>query len=191
MNNTNFTMRIFSLMALILLSTLISQGQVWYKANDPFGGNILKMHETGNGDILCGTNRGLFKSTDNGDNWTSISGESANLPVLDVNSNSSGIYFSLFYYSLKRSNDGGQTWELIPAVDWTSLSRIVINDDNMIFLNTNNGVWRSVDDGDNWTQLGIGGNTLALSTLEFSPDGDLYAGTFNKKIYRSAGISRR
>jgi len=186
MRVTNFTKQLFSSLILILLSTFISNAQDWYKANEPFGGNILSIHEAGDGTLLCGTTLGLYKSTDNGENWESISGEAANWPVLSVNSTSSGMYLALFYYTLKRSYDGGQTWETIPAVDWDALDEIVVNDDDEIFLNTTNEVWRSSDEGDTWTHLSINVPGNKFGTLKLSPDGEFYGSSYNHKIYRSS-----
>ena len=185
MKNKKFAKQFLSSVILILLSTYVSHAQNWYEANNPFGGNVLAMHETNDGALLCGTTRGLFKSTDNGENWEAISGEYENLPVLDVKSTPSGMYISLFSYFLRRSYDEGLNWETIPAQDWTSLSDIVVNDAGLIFLNTNNSVWRSSDNGDTWTQLTVDVNVNLLRKLEISPDGELFAGTYNKKIYRS------
>lgn len=181
-----YTKQLIIIAGIILLSSFISDAQNWYEANNPYGGNILCMHEASNGTLLCGTTRGLYKSTDNGENWESISGESANMPVLSVNSTSSGMYLALFYYTLKRSYDGGQTWETIPAVDWDALDEIVVNNDDVIFLNTTNSVWKSSDEGDNWTQLSFNVPGNKFATLKLSPDGELFAAAYNHKIYRSS-----
>jgi len=180
-----FTKQLLTTAIIVLLSTYLSNAQSWYKANNPFGGNILSIHETNDGVLLCGTNRGLYKSTDNGDNWDLISGEYSNLSTLDVSSTSSGMYISLFAYFLRRSYDGGQSWETIPAQDWTSLNKIIVNDDDQIFINTNNSVWRSSDDGETWTQLETGVNGNRFYAFQISPDGELFGTSYNEKIYRS------
>jgi len=171
---------------LLVFSSLNSEAQTWYQANNPFGGRILAIHETADGSLLAGTTRGLYKSTDNGENWSSISGEFENFAILSVNSTPSGMYISQFSYTLRRSFNEGQSWETIEPQDWTSLTNIVVNDAGDIFINTNNLVWRSSDNGDSWIQLDmiIPGNRFR--TLEISPDGDLYGATFNKKIVRSS-----
>lgn len=168
-----------------MTSTLNSKAQTWYQANNPFGGRILTMHETSNGLLLAGTTRGLYKSTNNGESWSSISGEFENFAVLSTNSTPSGMYISQFSYTLSRSFDEGQSWEVIEPQDWTSLTNIVVNDAGGIFINTNNLVWKSSDNGDSWVQLDMTIPGNRLRTLEISPDGELYGATFNKKIIRS------
>lgn len=178
--------RILNSAFLLILSVFVCDAQTWYKANNPFGGNVIEMHQTEGGALLCGTTRGLYRSTDNGNNWQSISGMYENFATQGVNSTPSGMYISLFGPYLRRSYDEGQTWETIPAQNWTSHNIIVVNDNGQIFLNTNNSVWRSSDEGDNWTQLTVDTNVPSLLTLEISPDGELFAGTYSSTIYRSS-----
>lgn len=170
---------------LALFNPLLGQAQSWFEANNPFGGRVLQIHETSEGSLLAGTTRGLYRSFNNGATWQNISGEFPNFPVLDVNSTPTGTLISLFSTLLRRSVDGGATWETLPAQDWTSLNIIVVNGVGQIFINTNNSVWRSSDNGDTWTRLTIDTNVPSLRALELSPDGELFAGTFNRKIYRS------
>jgi len=186
MRHSIFSIQTISIIIFLVFSSLNSEAQTWYQANNPFGGRILAIHETADGSLLAGTTRGLYKSTDNGENWSSISGEFENFAILSVNSTPSGMYISQFSYTLRRSFNEGQSWETIEPQDWTSLTNIVVNDAGDIFINTNNLVWRSSDNGDSWIQLDmiIPGNRFR--TLEISPDGDLYGATFNKKIVRSS-----
>ncbi|MBK6369127.1 MAG: hypothetical protein IPI72_02650 [Flavobacteriales bacterium] len=176
------------LLSLFLLgtTTTVCEAQTWYRANDPFGGNVIEMDRTNDGSLLCATGRGLFRSTDNGENWQNISGAYSDLPVGDVKATPSGTYFSYVAPYLRRSYDEGQSWETLPAMDWTSMNKIVVNDAGWIFLNTNNSVWRSTDEGDTWTQLTINGVGNSYGTLEISPDGELYAASHNAKIHRSS-----
>ena len=186
MQNSLFTKQLLLSVVFILSISYSAFAQDWFEANNPYGGKILSMHETTDGIFLCGTNRGLYKSADNGETWESISDGFENFATLDVNSTSNGGYFSLFGYTLRRSSDGGQSWETIPAQDWTALNKIVINADDQIFLNTNNSLWRSSDNGDTWTQLetGVAGNRF--NALAISPDGELFGSSYNKKILRSS-----
>lgn len=177
--------RLLNTAVLILFSCLMSFSQTWYKANNPFGGRILQIHETSDGILLCGTTQGLYKSWDYGDHWQSISGGEDAFAFLDVQSTPSGMYVSLFYNGIRRSYDAGQTWQPVTSDDWTSLNIIVVKD-SFLFVNTNNSVWRSTNDGDSWSKLTIDNNVNSLTTLELSPDGELFAGTYNKKIYRSS-----
>jgi photosystem II stability/assembly factor-like uncharacterized protein len=187
MQINKFSIRFFGISIILFLFAFVCEGQVWYKANNPFGGRVLEMHETSDSVLLCGTSSGLFKSIDNGENWQSISGNFIGFPVSAINSTPSGMYIAAFSgVFLRRSFDGGQTWDTIPSQNWTSIGKIVVNSSGQIFLNTNNSVWRSSDNGNNWTQLTIDVNVTSLNELDISPDGELFAGSYKKKIYRSS-----
>lgn len=176
---------IVTLTLLLFFALPHATAQTWYKANDPFGGNIAAMHQTADGDLLCATTRGLYRSTDNGEHWLSISGGRDAYSFPSVSSTPSGMYIALFYYTVKRSYDDGQTWEALPTQGFTVVNHVVVNAAGQIFLKTNNSVWRSSDEGDSWTQLTLAAGVTGISELEISPDGDLFAATPNNKIYRS------
>lgn len=177
--------RLFYSLALLLVSTSSCTAQTWYKANDPFGGQVFQLTKADDGNLLCGTGRGLYSSSDNGESWEDISGEYGYLPVSDVQTTPTGMYIAVFNPYLRRSFDSGQTWETIPAQGWSSLNKIIVNETGQIFVNTNTSVWRSADNGDTWTQLTIASNVNSVSGLELSPDGELFVGSYNSKIYRS------
>lgn len=182
-----FTKQLLCIKVVFFLSTFICEAQTWYKANNPFGGRVLEMLETSDSVLLCGTGSGLFKSTDNGENWQSISGDYSAFGVPNVNSTPSGMYITAFgNYYLRRSFDGGQTWDTVPSQNLTpTYGKIVVNNSGQIFLQDNAFLWRSSDNGDTWSQLTIDVNVARFRTLELSPDGELFGGTYNKKIYRS------
>ncbi|NNC83841.1 MAG: T9SS type A sorting domain-containing protein [Flavobacteriales bacterium] len=181
--NTNY---LYSSILILMCGCFLSlHAQTWYPANDPSGGNALEIHKTSDGHLLCATTRGLYRSTDDGQNWQSISGGLQQLAVLDVVSTPSGALIAFFVTGPRRSTDNGDTWEdLIPG-DWISVGEAVVNASGTIFLNTNNSVWRSTDEGDTWEQLLNDGSTLLSSSLSISPDGELYVGTYNSRILRS------
>lgn len=177
----------FIFFSLVVVFTAPSaSAQTWYEANNPYAGNVLSLHETSEGALLCGTTRGLYKSVDGGGSWQSISAEYAAFATIGVSSTPDDMYIALFGYFLRRSFNGGQTWETLPAQDWTSLNNIVVNSAGAIFINTNNSVWRSTNNGDSWTQLMTDQNVPTFANLEISPDGDLFGSSYNNKIFRSS-----
>lgn len=180
-------MRSFLPLLLILLVFCIqSQAQwTWYPANNPYAANVIDLREAPNGDFLCGTNRGLFKSTDGGASWSNISGQYPYLAAGGIAITSNSTYVATFGPFMQRSTDGGQSWTSLAGGSWTSSSTMVTNSSGDIFIRTNSGVWRSADNGDNWTQLTIGGMTNQVASIEIAPDDDLFVGGFNKKVYRS------
>ena len=86
--------------------------------------------------------------------------------------------------SIYRSNDNGESWEIIH--DNLSISDLKINKQGDIFAATRfKGIYRSTDNGDNWTKINNGlTDTMAVYCLEISPNEQLYAGT-EKGIFYS------
>jgi hypothetical protein len=59
-----------------------------------------------------------------------------------------------------------------------------ISEDDIIYLGTANGIWKSFDNGDNWVFDTISQGNLVVYSLETKPNGIVYAGC-NHKIYYS------
>ncbi|MDQ3049223.1 MAG: glycosyl hydrolase, partial [Bacteroidota bacterium] len=126
---------------------------------------------------------GLWKSTDNGNSWTT---NTDHLPTLGVNdiaidpTNTNIMYIGTgdidagdtYGVGVLKSTDAGATWNTT-GLNWMtsqgrSVSKILINPNNpnMIFAATTNGVYKSIDQGITWLK------TLSLSNikdLEFKP----------------------
>ena len=92
-----------------------SQSNFWEQTNGPFGGNIQSLAINSNGDIFAGiVFGGMFRSTDNGDNWTAINTGLTNTRVhgaLAINSN--GDIFAGTIGGVFRSTDNGDNWTAI------------------------------------------------------------------------------
>ena len=115
-----------------------------------------------NGEMYAGTaelytgesNAGIFLSTDNGTNWTSV-GPSVNMPinciVMDLKANlyagtDNGIY---------ESTNNGISWGN-PALTGDAITpgALILDSDGVVFAGTNeNGVYLTTNDGSVWTQI--------------------------------------
>ena len=141
---------------------------------------------------------GIWKSTDAGASWTPLSD---NLPQLGVSgiavdpNNSSIIYIAtgddddLDTYSLgvMKSTNGGVTWNTtgLSFMDSSTRSNDIFinpNDSNMLWVATNNGVYKTSDAGVTWTNK-LSGN---VKDLKIKPNdySTLYA-VKNKKFFKS------
>jgi photosystem II stability/assembly factor-like uncharacterized protein len=128
---------------------------------------------------------GLYKSTDDGASWT----KDHSFPSSDVRSIRTGIqhpelvYASTSTFGVVRSQDGGATWqrntpELIDssfAFAWSI--EIDPMDDHTIYAQTfGDGVWRSTDRGDSWTQILTTDGKVAWD-MNIANNGDIYVAT--------------
>ncbi len=137
---------------------------------------------------------GIWKSIDKGISWNPLSD---NLPQIGVSgiaidpTNSDVIYiatgdddnYDTSSAGVFKSSDGGETWNqtgLNPDNTPSSMNDIYIhpNDVNILYVATNNGLYKSEDKGDNWTRI-LNGNIRDLKLKPGDPN-TIYAVTSDK-----------
>jgi photosystem II stability/assembly factor-like uncharacterized protein len=140
--------------------------------------------------LYVGTNSGVYKSTDGGNNWE-ISGLInlaticfAIMPI-DTNTIYAGTYGGGFF----KSTDGGTNWEAKnTGLGDLGVSSIVIDpkSTNIIYVATNGGVYKSIDGGNSWEAKNSGLTKLYAISLVIDPINTsmLYVGT-NSGVYKS------
>ncbi|RLC28065.1 MAG: glycosyl hydrolase, partial [Deltaproteobacteria bacterium] len=141
---------------------------------------------------------GLWKTTDEGANWVSLTD---NQPVLGVSAiainptNTDVIYIGTgdkdannnYSIGILKSTDGGTTWNTT-GLDWTiyqnrSIAKLLIdpNDNNTIFAATSAGLFKTTDAGETWNQL-LNGN---IDDLEFKPGDASTIYAITTRFYKS------
>jgi photosystem II stability/assembly factor-like uncharacterized protein len=132
----------------------------WYFGSGEFIGNSAG----GSGAPFRGN--GIYKSTDGGDSWTSLTSTASNTPesfdnVFDFVNNVivnplNGYVFVSAAYGIQRSKDGGATWDALLNSETGSAyyTEITMNSKGVLYAALNNaGIWRSADNGDTWTEI--------------------------------------
>ena len=131
----------------------------WYYGS----GELIGNSAGGSGASFRGN--GVYKSTDGGDSWTSLTSSASNTPqtvdLFDYVSNIvvnplNGYVFVSLIYGLRRSMDGGETWDspLVAEIVNSPYVDISVNSKGVLYAALNNGgIWRSADNGDNWTNI--------------------------------------
>ena len=149
------------------------------------------------GDLYAGTRvSGVYKSTDNGDNWAVTGLASGFIASLEMNS-SDHVFATQLEGKVHRSTDGGTNWtefddtDGLPDATNVDFNDLAINGDDDLFLATTAGLYSSFDDGATWALTGgldepfysmRFNNTI---TAENGVDGDILAGG-NRSMYRSS-----
>ncbi len=140
-----------------------------------------------NDDIFAATwDRGVFRSTDNGDNWAQINNGLTNLLIRSLAINSNSHIFAIADSGIFRSIDNGDNWTQINngLSDSIIIECLEINSNDHIFIGTDAGLFRTTNDGDNWTQIDNGFPDLYVGSLAISSNDHIFAGT-GDGVFRS------
>lgn len=129
-----------------------------------------------NPDVVWGgtATAGAWKSTNKGMNWELMT---RNMPITSIYSiaidtfNEDIVYIGEESGGIWKSTDGGLTWEQTGDASFQNLNHwardlhIAPDDNSKLFLASSQGLYRSDDAGENWTQV-ISGNHMEI---EFHP----------------------
>lgn len=166
--------------------------------------NTIEFHPTDANTYWIGSPAGgIWKTTNNGNSWTTSSDELTNLGVSDIAvdpQRPNVLYLATgdrdggdtYSYGLLKSTDGGDTWQTT-GLSWNVTSqrrigKVIVHptDTSIVVVATRIGIYRSTDAGLTFSQVQIGGfNTIITSPA--APD-TMFAGTVsngNARIYRS------
>ena len=155
---------IYTAAAIILLSSLMNTSSAQWKQVGYMitGTDTAKFNYTiksfGN-DVYFGTDKGLFKSNDNGDTWQSISYNSSgteNQVIRCVHATENGEIFAGSDKSLYKSDNGGNSWTTLSSLPQNlSYNDITQINGNIVVSHGENfktgGVYYSADGGTSWT----------------------------------------
>ncbi len=165
-----------------MLKMSTDNGESWEDLNAipaPSGVNCITFDTSG---ILYAAPRwdiGVYRSTDNTQTWELIiEDEVSSIGVNDVNQ----LFIGTEFGGMKRSSDGGSSWEIINnGLPLQQLSFILSND-NTIFA-AGFSPYRSTNNGDEWEEKAEGLIISNISSITVDTEGSIYALT--DKIWRS------
>ncbi len=128
-------------------------------ASMALGVNSIAVGPTNSDLIYAGTTSGLYRSTDQGEQWSKIEGSMADTYVSAVQFDP--VHPSTLYIAtsdrVQKSNDSGATWTpMTTGLEATSIRSLQISphDSRVLYIGTNGGgLYRSTDSGDHWQKL--------------------------------------
>jgi len=144
------------------------------------------------GFIYAGTQNGIYRSVDNGNNWENMGLENISVYCLTINSNDDIFAGTGGFYNIYNSIDLGQTW--IPLHENIAPNNVIslyINFNGVIFAGSGGdyGLMRSTDNGENWELILSLASCEQLQSICETTEGSLFLGTTNFMgeggVYRS------
>ena len=130
--------------------------------------------------LYAGTQNGVFRSEDNGRNWTSIG--LADKSIYTIAAKGGKIYAGENNSNghLYLSTDQGITWDPVPGNGLTTtwFNSIVLKDQYIFVASLWDGVFRSANGGTDWTKTSSGIKTLPVYSLALQKN-QLLAGTLS------------
>ncbi len=159
--------------------------------NEPSCSSVLT---TQTGSVLVGTQKGIYRSTNNGDSWSKVAGPSelqGDTTVSSFTKSGATLYAAtnsnqIFPAKarLLRSTDDGLTWSKgSSTLDSVSIYKIIAMPNGTVVARTSNGVRATTNGGDSWSTLGFYNNSIY--DVAVSTDGILYICYNQDGLYRS------
>jgi ligand-binding sensor domain-containing protein len=139
------------------------------------------------GHVFAGTDTGVYRTTDNGGNWSLVGVPGIRFGSKTIGIDSTGRIFAGTYGSgVYRSTDNGASWNAVnTGLAHMTIYALAINASEHIFVGTYGGVYRSTNNGGNWTTVNTGLSTVDTRGLAINSSGHLFAGTWGGGMFRS------
>lgn len=137
------------------------------------------------GNVFAGTFSGVFLSTDDGEDWSNPGTFSGRSVALAINQNGH-IFSASGQDEVYRSTDGGVNWtESDVGTFFNRVEPLAISNTGYIFAGTEEGIFYSVNNGDQWIALSTGLPNSIVFALTFLDNGHLLAGTECDGVFRN------
>ena len=164
----------------IFTINLIAQN--WQSASSGLTNGGRCFVEDSPGVIVCGSHLGLFRTTNNGSSWVSVSASTVQEEIIALGKNSTSMFAG--GDNIYRSDDGGVSWTSVVDSVGTVFSFAFIGD-TIYAASIQDRVLMSTDNGNNWVAMNNGlPNNGAMSIL--AKDNVLYVGLELDGIYTSS-----
>jgi photosystem II stability/assembly factor-like uncharacterized protein len=178
---------LFFLINFIFLNLINAQG-FWSPADSPNSGNIQVFAANSMDHIYGGSFDGLFRSTDNGENWQQLSPETFTsnsfITALAINS-ADEIFAATIQGAILKSTDNGDSWmDASGSLENVTANAFGVDSFDNIYLGSSGGIFKSTDSGTTWEFLTGSPPFLNINTIVVDENNELFAGT-SAGVYQS------
>ena len=139
--------------------------------------------------IIVGSNwGGVWKTTDEGENWTPLSDNHNGMKVYALTidqSNTDTYYWGANGGTIYKSTDGGGTWNPIGRAGRGTVNKILIHpgNNNVLFATSeSDGIYKSTNAGENWSRVVDGDR---MHDIEFKPGDANIVYASGKRVFKS------
>jgi len=168
-------------------------GSIWYSQNlesvIPAGNYIhcIGVDQMGNIFISCGT--GIFKSTDDGENWIELSNSPKNVFVIKNLHNNSDFIIAGGIDTVFISNDKGTTWSSssLGLIGGGHIETLILRSSTDYIIGNETGIFHTINSGISWYEKNSGISYKNISVLDVSKSNPniLYTAIEEEGIYNS------
>lgn len=138
--------------------------------------------------VYMGENDGLFRSDDEGNSWTRITGKEMVHTVEALAASRTKLYASTFGGGVFRSEDRGDSWVTVNnGLTNRTVSALLAMSGDTLFVGTlDGGIFRTTDGGNSWMETNTGLTNTSVTELEVLGK-TIYAGIGHRLVHSSDG----
>ncbi|HCA41659.1 MAG TPA: hypothetical protein DEP28_00235 [Bacteroidetes bacterium] len=173
---------LFFIFVMTFFVSVPAQSQ-WVQTSGVFGGSIFNIHKNGE-DYYSATSFGLYKSTDEGENWEYNT--SLNKSVRDIKTFFNKLYIAT-YSGVSISSNNGESWDNRQVTTQNTPAYVLEKNGDTLFAGTASGLFISSDSGKTWVLRNLSG--YSFQTIKFI-DNKLFVAIRSSSVpYMPYGIS--
>lgn len=178
------------LFSALLLALAFSASAQWTETNGPFGGNITDLERDGSNNTYAIVSQNLYKSTDNGANWSKLVTTSPTSLFINDLAIVSNKFYAVYYGSFYTSTDG-LTWTNTAATfPFSGAVKVMkFGPDGFIAVYGTDGIFVSKDEGVTWVKASNDNvYRFGYERVVATTNGDLYEISRNVSLNNFQGV---
>jgi photosystem II stability/assembly factor-like uncharacterized protein len=159
------------------------QTQDWINLNAPQA-DYFSIVVNSLGDIIAGSNFGIFRSEDGGNTWQAATTTNMGT-VYSLAFTENNVLFAGTGSRIYKSTDNGDTWTQSGLYGFR-ISDLTLDNTGDIYANVfyrGQGIYRSKDQGVTWEQINAGITDQLTTAVEVNLKGDIYVGSFEGGVF--------
>lgn len=164
----------------------VDEGLNWTVINEGMSvGYIWAIQVNAAGHIFVATERGIYKSIDNGTTWNSFALANNDVRALLLDETNNTIYAGVWGGGIYKSVDNGTTWvQKNNGIIFTAVNTLAKNSNGDLFVGTfGGGIYKSIDAAENWNQLTVGYDHVW--SIGINSADEIFVATYGNGLYYS------